>query len=69
MEKEDIKKIQDEIDNITEFTCSFYYPLYEESQKWVLTAPNAPEIIWNTIKTRSNYVQKLREKLKELSYA
>lgn len=63
MEKE---KLENEIQRIEEFTCSYYYPLFEEAKKNTMATPLMAEVVWNTIKNRSAYVFKLREKLQSL---
>lgn len=67
MENNRADEIRDEIKRVTDFTSSYWYPAYEEAEKNKENTPTAPAIIWNIIKTKSDYVNALRTQLHELS--
>ena len=58
------REILQEIKRIEDFTCSYWYPAYENAEKKIMDTPTAPAIIWDIIKNRSAYVKRLRRVLK-----
>lgn len=67
MEKEEeIKLILQQIKDTTDFTCSYWYPVFENTQKHSMEWSRSPDVIWEIIKSRSQYVACLEERLKQL---
>ena len=57
------KEILREIKDVTDFTCSYWWPMYEKANNENGWGSSAPDVIWDIIRTRSNYVQDLRRRL------
>jgi len=62
----EIEDLLDEIDEITKVTCSTWYPQYEDAIKDRTSSPATAQIIWDIIRSRSNYVIGLKERVWEL---
>lgn len=57
------EQIEKQISDIIQFTCEYWYPLYEKSEKDCqkgLVTPATPKIIWDIIQKRSRYVEELK---------
>lgn len=65
MKNDHYKTLKREIQEIGDFTASYWIPLYEECAKNP-EGKNMEEIVWNIIKSRENYVRKLEDKLEEI---